>query len=95
MMVKEKIALVTIRYGKDINGGAEYHCRMLAERLVDDYDVEVLTTCIRNYKTGINELPECEEVVNGVLVNLLVRKNINCIPRKRNQHESVDAFCFA
>ena len=69
MMVKEKIALVTIRYGKDINGGAEYHCRMLAERLVDDYDVEVLTTCIRNYKTGINELPECEEVVNGVLVH--------------------------
>lgn len=67
-MVKEKIALVTIRYGKDINGGAEYHCRMLAERLVDDYDVEVLTTCIRNYKTGINEFPECAEVVNGVLV---------------------------
>ncbi len=67
-MSKEKIALVTIRYGKDINGGAEYHCRMLAERLVDAYDVEVFTTCVRNYNTGINELPEGEEVINGVLV---------------------------
>lgn len=67
-MSKEKIALVTIRYGKDINGGAEYHCRMLAERLVDDYDVEVFTTCVRNYNTGTNELPEGEEMMNGVLV---------------------------
>lgn len=67
-MAKEKIALVTIRYGKDINGGAEYHCRMLAERLIDAYDVEVFTTCVRNYNTGINELPEGEEIINDVLV---------------------------
>lgn len=37
-MGKDKIAFVVVRYGADINGGAEYHCRMLAERLVDDYD---------------------------------------------------------
>lgn len=67
-MAKEKIALITIRYGKDINGGAEYHCRMLAERLVNDYDVEVFTTCVRNYNTGLNELPEGEEIINDVLV---------------------------
>ena len=46
-MTKEKIAFIVVRYGKDINGGAEYHCRMLAERLVNDYDVEVLTTCVK------------------------------------------------
>ena len=51
-MTKEKIAFIVVRYGKDINGGAEYHCRMLAERLVNDYDVEVLTTCVKNYVTG-------------------------------------------
>ena len=39
-MTKEKIAFVVVRYGKDINGGAEYHCRMLAERLVNDYDIQ-------------------------------------------------------
>ena len=67
-MTKEKIAFVVVRYGKDINGGAEYHCRMLAERLVNDYDVEVLTTCVKNYVTGDNEYPEGEEILNGVLV---------------------------
>lgn len=56
-MTKEKIAFIVVRYGKDINGGAEYHCRMLAERLVNDYDVEVLTTCVKNYVTGDNEYP--------------------------------------
>ena len=53
-MGKDKIAFVVVRYGADINGGAEYHCRMLAERLVDDYDVEVLTTCVKDYKKGLN-----------------------------------------
>ena len=66
-MTKEKIAFIVVRYGKDINGGAEYHCRMLAERLVNDYDVEVLTTCVKNYVTGDNEYPEGEEILNGVL----------------------------
>ena len=40
-MKKEKVAFVVVRYGKNINGGAEYHCQMLAERLVSDYEVEV------------------------------------------------------
>lgn len=64
----KKIAFVVVRYGKDINGGAEYHCKMLAERLVDSYQVEVLTTCAKNYLTGENEFPEGEEMINGVLV---------------------------
>lgn len=65
---KEKIAFVVIRYGKDINGGAEQHCRMLAEHLSGQYDTEVLTTCVRNYRTGGNEFPEGTETINGVLV---------------------------
>ena len=48
-MSKENIAFVVVRYGLNINGGAEYHCRMLAERLTNDYNVEVLTTCVDNY----------------------------------------------
>lgn len=64
----EKIAFVVVRYGKDINGGAEFHCKMLAERLINQYQVEVLTTCVKNYVTGDNEFPEGEENINGVLV---------------------------
>lgn len=64
----EKIAFVVVRYGKEINGGAEFHCKMLAERLTGLYHVEVLTTCVKNYVTGDNEFPEGEETINGVLV---------------------------
>lgn len=55
---RKKIAFVVIRYGKNIDGGAEVHCKMLAKHLEAYYDVEVLTTCIKNYKTGINEFNE-------------------------------------
>lgn len=67
-MGKNKIAFVVIRYGKNINGGAEYHCRMLAERLVSYYDVDVLTTCVTNYATAENVLAAGIEDINGVAV---------------------------
>lgn len=63
-----KIAFVVVRYGKDINGGAEYHCKMLAERLTKSYQVEVLTTCVKDYTTGENIYPEGIETINNVLV---------------------------
>lgn len=63
-----KIAFVVVRYGEGINGGAEAHCRMLAERLTPYYQVEVLTTCVENYAKGENVFPEGIEHLNGVLV---------------------------
>lgn len=83
-MCKKKIAFITIRYGEGINGGAEYHCRMLAERLVNDYDVEALTTCVRDYHSGINELPEGEEIIKGVLVRRFKAEPID--EKKHKQH---------
>lgn len=73
----DKIAFVVVRYGKEINGGAEFHCKMLAERLTDKYQVEVLTTCVKNYVTGENEFPIGEEWINGVLVRRFPASPIN------------------
>lgn len=68
MKQKKKIAFVSVRYGLEINGGAELHCRMLAERLVEKYEVEVLTTCVKDYTKGTNEFPSVNETINNVLV---------------------------
>lgn len=64
----KKIAFVTQRYGLEVNGGAEVHCRLLAERLSDKYDVDVITTKAIDYVTWKDEYTEDEEYINGVHV---------------------------
>ena len=63
-----KLAVVVQRYGADINGGAELHARYIAERLSRHAEVEVVTTCARDYVTWKNELPPGVEEINGVRV---------------------------
>ena len=63
-----KTALIVQRYGAEIIGGSEYHCRLVAERLALRHDVEVLTTCAQNYVTWANEYPEGSDRIRGVTV---------------------------
>ncbi len=63
-----KIAFVVQRYGTEILGGSEYHCRLVAERLAERHAVDVLTTCARDYTTWANEYPEGADRVRGVTV---------------------------
>jgi len=63
-----KIAFVVQRYGTEILGGSEYHCRLVAERLAERHQVDVLTSCARDYTTWQNEYPEGADRVRGVTV---------------------------
>jgi glycosyltransferase involved in cell wall biosynthesis len=63
-----KLAFIVQRYGTEILGGSEYHCRLIAERLAGQHDVEVLTSCARDYVTWKNEYPEGQDRVRGVTV---------------------------
>lgn len=64
----KKIALVVQRYGADVNGGAEYHCRVLAEHLLQRYEVDVITSCANGYTPWDNYYKEGVENIHGVTV---------------------------
>lgn len=66
--MRKKIALVNQRYGAEVNGGSELHCRQLAEKLSKIYDIEVLTTCALDYMDWKNYYNEGVEFVEGIKV---------------------------
>lgn len=63
-----KLAIVVQRYGNEINGGAEFHARLVAEELARFYNVEVLTTCAYDYITWANHYKAGVEKINDVPV---------------------------
>ncbi len=63
-----KLAFVVQRYGADIAGGSEGHCRELAERLSVRHDITVLTTCAKDYVTWENAVSPGRTTENGVTV---------------------------
>jgi glycosyltransferase involved in cell wall biosynthesis len=67
-MTRLRLAFVVQRYGPDVDGGAEHECRRVAEALAAHHDVEVLTTCARDYLTWRNVYPSGLETRSGVRV---------------------------
>lgn len=66
---RPRLAFVVPRYGPEVLGGAETHCRVLAESLAEDgADVEVLTTCASDHFTWRNDHPPGASELNGVTV---------------------------
>ena len=68
--MNKKICFVVQRYGLEVNGGAELHCRKLAEHMLPYYNnVHVLTTKAIDYITWKNEYECDEEIIHGVYVH--------------------------
>lgn len=64
-----KLAIVIQRYGADLTGGSEHLCRMIAERLAArGHEIDILTTCARDYISWKNEYAPGRSVLNGVTV---------------------------
>lgn len=64
-----RIAFVIQRYGKEVLGGSEHECRQIAELLAKNHQIEVLTTCAKDYTSWKNEFHPGQQMLNGVLVH--------------------------
>ena len=63
-----RIAFVVQRYGHEVSGGGELHCRQVVERLSPEFEIEVLATCAQDYVTWENTYPAGLDIVNGIPV---------------------------
>ncbi len=68
-MKRPRIVFVVQRYGTDVSGGAEAHCRLIVERMRDVWEIEVLTSCAKHlFKRFENDYKPGIDMVNGVPV---------------------------
>jgi glycosyltransferase involved in cell wall biosynthesis len=63
-----KVAIVVQRYGGEVLGGSEALAADIAACIKKAYDVEVLTTCAKEYETWANDYPAGESIENGVTI---------------------------
>lgn len=67
-----RLLFVAQRYGAEVAGGAELHCRLFATRLAGrGHEVEAVTTCARSYVDWANEYPPGSTDIDGVTVHRL------------------------
>lgn len=64
-----KVAFVVQRYGPEVNGGAEFLCRTIAEHLSKIICIDIITTCAIDYVTWKNEYPQGTSVSNNVTIH--------------------------
>jgi glycosyltransferase involved in cell wall biosynthesis len=67
-----RLLFVVQRYGREVAGGAELHCREFATRLAQrGHDVEVLTSRARSYVDWADDYPAGTAELDGVTVHRL------------------------
>jgi glycosyltransferase involved in cell wall biosynthesis len=75
-----RILFVIQRYGLEVAGGSELHCRWLATRLARRHQVEIATTCALDYIEWRNHYPPGDDTVDGILVRRFP------VARPRSEH---------
>ena len=81
-----RVAFAVQRYGPEIRGGAEAHCRDLALRFAaKGVDVEVFTTCALDYRSWRNDLPAGTSSDGPVTVHRF--------PTTQERAPNFDEFC--
>jgi len=79
-----KLACVVHRFGADIAGGSEGHCRLVSQHLAAAHDVTIVTTCAKDHITWRNHYPPGESR-DGALRVLRFP-----VARERSMHRFMD-----
>ncbi len=67
-MSRPKVAFIVQRCGKEVIGGSEALCFVVAKKMKSLWDVEILTTCAIDYVTWKNEYPDGVQVLDGIVI---------------------------
>lgn len=81
----KKIGIVVQRYGNEVSGGGEYEAMLFAERLIEKYDVQIITTTAVDYMTWDNYYKAGEDEVNGITVHRFAVE----FPRRKKEMDEV------
>ncbi len=79
-----RVAFIVQRCGQEVVGGSESLCLDLARHLGKEIDIEIITTCAKDYVTWRNEYPEGLHSEDGV--------NIRRFPVKRERDPRFNAL---
>jgi glycosyltransferase involved in cell wall biosynthesis len=79
-----RLACVVHRFGADIAGGSEAHCRAVATELAARHDVTIFTTCARDHVSWKNEYRA------GVSLDGRLRVHRFAVSRERSLHRFKD-----
>jgi glycosyltransferase involved in cell wall biosynthesis len=74
MNSKKNIAIVVQRYGKEIHGGAETHCRLLAQQLNKQHTVTILTTVAKEYSNWEPYYTEGISIEDNITIHRFTNK---------------------
>jgi glycosyltransferase involved in cell wall biosynthesis len=89
--MKKRVAFVVQRCGLEVNGGAELHCRLVAERLASHFETEVLTTCALDYMTWENHYAPGVDRIGDVIVRRFPVAAPRDVPSFNRLSESIHA----
>ena len=79
-----KLAFIIQRYGTEIIGGAEYHCRVIAERLARTHTVDIVTTTAKDYIYWKKGYPAGTQDIHGVTVRRFPLDAQRSLPKFRD-----------
>jgi glycosyltransferase involved in cell wall biosynthesis len=66
--MKPKVAVIVQRYGAEVLGGSEEHCRKMVNLFRDNYDFTVLTTTAKEYITWADYYAPGDDTLDGIPV---------------------------